>query len=190
MPAQVKRQRRSTSQPPNLPDTKDYADSHGLQLHSIPEVDDDDDTYNSYDDNDPGLSFQPLFPDESRVKDFFTALSSGPSTYSDSAELRDVNEDASGTDDEDFTKDLNNVSDGSQTDLDGSESELEGSDDAFLAPHLPAPPVNKRPAKPSSTAKIKSSRPAQPNLKPLYDPQTCRKYFHDDNDRVFSTLVF
>jgi hypothetical protein len=173
VPAQVKQQCHSISQPPIL-DVPDRTDSRGFQLHSIPEADDDNDVYGFSNDNDPGLRFQPLFPDKDGVKGFFTALSSGPA-HSDS-DLGDVDEDGI---DEDFMKDLNNVLDSSQTDPNGSgsESELEGSDDTFLASRLPAPPVNKGSAKPSSsTTKIKSSAR---QLKPSYDPQTCRKCFHN-----------
>jgi hypothetical protein len=170
MPAQVKRQRRSTSQPP-IVDVQDCTDSHGSQLHSIPEDDDHDDGYGFSNGDGPGFSFQPLFLDNlDGAKDFFTALSSNGPARSDS-ELRDFSED--GMDDEDFTKDLNNVSDSSCADLDGSGSESQGSDDAFLASRLPVQPVNKRSAKPSSTTNIKSSARA----KPSYDPQTCRKCF-------------
>jgi hypothetical protein len=173
VPAQVKWQRHSTSQPPIL-DVQDVTDSRGFQLHSIPKADNDNDMYGLSNDDDPGLCFQPLFPDKDGVKGFFTALLSGPA-HSDS-DLGDVDEDGI---DEDFMKDLNNVSDSSQTDPNGSgsESELEGSDDAFLASRLPAPPVNKRSAKPSSsTTKIKSSARQS---KPSYDPQTYHKCFHN-----------
>ena len=123
-------------------------DLHGSQLHSIPEVNNDNNTYNFSNNDNLRLSFQPLFPDKGRVKDFFTALSSGPAHFD--------------SDSEDFTKDLNNISDSSNTDPDGSgpESEVKGSDNAFLESCMPALPVKKKSAKPSSATKIKSLQAA------------------------------
>ena len=172
VPAQIKRQHRSTSQPPIL-DVQDHMNSHGLQwLHPIPKDDDKDGTFPAEfsNDDDTGLSFQPLFRlDKGGAKDFFTVLLSGGPAHSDS-EFRDFDED--GIEDEDFTKDLNNTSDSLHTDLDGSGSE---SNDAFLASCLPAllVIVNKRSAKSSSTIKTKTFA----SLKPLYDPQTCHECF-------------
>ena len=172
-PAQVKQQCCSTSQPPIL-DVQYYTDLHGSQSHSIPEVDNDNNTYNFSNDDNPGLSFQPLFPDKGGVKDFFTVLSSGPARFD--------------SDSEDFMKDLNNVSDSSNTNPDGSglESEVEGSDNAFLESCMLVLPVKKKSAKPSSATKIKSSTQS----KPSYDPQTCCKCFHDNVMLCFLCLCF